>query len=155
MYAQELDWAYHGGDLSNSRFQNIDQINPSNVSQLKLAWSFTGGTTEQASTEATPLVVDGVMYITGNNGGVFALNPTTGKQIWHYTASPAGGASKGVAYGDGMIFYGQQANLIALNAKTGAFVWKTLVDPGKAAGITIAPQFVGASAGKQPEYHSN
>ncbi len=151
LFAQELDWAYHGGDLWNRRFQNIDQINPSNVSQLKLAWSFTGDTTEQASTEATPLVVDGVMYITGNNGGVFALNPTTGKQIWHYTPSPAGGASKGVAYGQGLIFYGQQANLIALNAKTGAFVWKTLVDPGKAAGITIAPQFVYANMGKQPE----
>ena len=72
------------------------------------------------------------MYITGNNGGVFALNPTTGKQIWHYTPTPAGSApSKGVAYGKGLHFYGQQANLIALNAKTGAFVWKTLVDPSK------------------------
>jgi quinohemoprotein ethanol dehydrogenase len=147
LFAQEVDWAYFGNDVSNSRFQNIDQISPSNVNQLKLAWSFTGGTTEQASTEATPIVVDGVMYITGNNGGVFALNPTTGKQIWHYTASPAGGASKGLVYGDGLIFYGQAANLVALNPKTGALVWKTLVDPGKAAGITIVPQFVKTSSG--------
>jgi quinohemoprotein ethanol dehydrogenase len=147
LFAQELDWPYSGGDLWNRRFQSIDQINPSNVSQLKLAWSFTGSSAEQASTEATPLVIDGVMYMTGSNGGVFALDPTTGKQIWHYTPSPAGGASKGVAYGKGLIFYGQQANLIALNAKTGAFAWKTLVDPGKAAGITIAPQFITTSSG--------
>jgi quinohemoprotein ethanol dehydrogenase len=147
LFAQEVDWAYFGNDLSNSRFQNIDQITPSNVSQLKLAWSFTGGTAEQVSTEATPLVVDGVMYITGNNGGVFALNPTTGKQIWHHTASPAGGASKGVAYGGGAIFYGQGANLVSLSAKTGGLIWKTLVDSGKAAGITIAPQFIKTSNG--------
>src|ERR1700723_1640094 len=90
LFAQELDWAYFGNDASNSRFQSIDQINPSNVSQLKLAWSFTGGgTTEHASGEATPLVINGVMYMTGSNGGVFALNPATGKQIWHYTPSPA------------------------------------------------------------------
>jgi quinohemoprotein ethanol dehydrogenase len=147
LFAQELDWAAFGNDVSNSRYQNIDQINPSNVSQLKLAWSFTGGTTEQVSTEATPLVVDGVMYVTGNNGGAFALNPATGKQIWHYVPSPTGGASKGVAYGGGAIYYGQGANLIALNAKTGALAWKTLVDPGKAAGITIAPQFIKTSSG--------
>src|SRR5580658_428142 len=75
LFAQEVDWQYNGGDVWNSRFQSIDQINPSNVSQLKLAWSFTGDTTEAASAEATPLVVDGVMYMSGNNGGVFALNP--------------------------------------------------------------------------------
>jgi quinohemoprotein ethanol dehydrogenase len=149
LFAQEVDWAYNGVDVNNSRFQSIDQINPSNVSQLKLAWSFTGGTTEQVSTEATPVVVDGVMYITGNNGGVFALNPTTGKQIWHYSASPAGGASKGVVYGDGLIFYGQGANLVALNPKTGAPVWKTQVDPHGS--ISAAPQFISAGQGGVPE----
>src|SRR5580693_2706916 len=81
LFAQELDWKYNGADVYNSRFQSIDLINPANVSQLKPAWSFTGGTTEAVSTDATPIVVDGVMYISGNNGGVFALNPTTGKQI--------------------------------------------------------------------------
>jgi PQQ-dependent dehydrogenase (methanol/ethanol family) len=151
LFAQELDWPYFGADVYDSRFQNIDLINPSNVSELKVAWSFTGGTTEQVSAQATPLVVDGVMYITGNNGGVFALNPTTGKQIWHYTPSPAGGASKGVAYGQGLIFFGQATNLVALNAKTGAFVWKTLVEPAKGANITIAPLFIRANKGTVPE----
>src|SRR5579863_3470458 len=65
LFAQEVDWAYHGHDQSNTRYQNIDQINPSNVSQLKLAWSFTGSTAYPVSPEMTPIVVDGVMYITG------------------------------------------------------------------------------------------
>jgi glucose dehydrogenase len=84
LFAQEVDWAYFGHDVDNQRYADIDLINPSNVSQLKVAWNFTGDATEAVSTEATPIVVDGVMYVSGNNSGVFALNPTTGKQIWHY-----------------------------------------------------------------------
>src|ERR1700689_5135739 len=117
LFAQELDWAYPGGDVYNERFQSIDLINPSNVSQLKVAWSFTGDGTEAASPDATPLVVDGMMYMTGNNGGVFALNPTTGKQIWHYTPTGGGGINRGLGYGQGLIFYGQHSTLLALNAK--------------------------------------
>jgi quinohemoprotein ethanol dehydrogenase len=152
LFAQELDWPYNGADVYNSRFQSIDLINPSNVSQLKPAWNFVGGTGEAVSTDATPIVVDGVMYVSGNNGGVFALNPTTGKQIWHYTPpTPAGGTNRGVAYGKGLIFYGQGANLVALIAKTGALAWKTQVDSTKGATISIAPQFIGAGEGQQPE----
>src|ERR1700733_8512142 len=106
LFAQEVDWPYFGADLSNSRYANIDLINPSNVSQLKVAWSFTGSGTEAVSAEATPIVVGGVMYVTGNQGGVFALNPTTGKQVWHYISTTPG-SSKGVVYGQGMLFYGQ------------------------------------------------
>src|ERR1700734_2302528 len=89
LFAQELDWKYYGNDLYNSRFQSIDQINPSNVSQLKPAWTFHTGVAADPnmSMEMTPLVINGVMYITTGDDDVFALNPTTGKQIWHY--SPA------------------------------------------------------------------
>ena len=153
LFAQEVDWPYFGADLYNSRYADIDLINPSNVSQLKLAWSFTGNGTEAVSAEATPIVVDGVMYVTGNKGGVFALNPATGKQIWHYAGTS--GSSKGVVYGKGLLFYGDgEANLIALNAKTGALVWKTLADsnaPTNGAEITITPQFIGANEGTVPE----
>jgi quinohemoprotein ethanol dehydrogenase len=161
LFAQEVDWAYNGHDVFNERYADIDQINPSNVSQLKVAWSFTGSTTasglETVSTEATPLVVDGVLYVSGNSGGVFALNPATGKQIWHYTPSTpvAYGGNRGVAYGEGLIFDGQPgANLVALNAKTGAVVWKTLVDPDAASDgmyLSVAPQFILANNGTVPE----
>src|SRR6202453_2714953 len=83
LFAQELDWPYYGNDVYNSRFQDIDQINPSNVSQLKTAWIFhTGVFDPNMSMEMTPLVVNGVMYVPTGDDDVFALNPTTGKQIW-------------------------------------------------------------------------
>jgi len=164
LFAQELDWPYNGNDLYNSRFQDIDQINPSNVNTLKPAWIFHTGIFDPAmSMEMTPLVVDGVMYITTGDDDVFALNPTTGKQIWHYhpTDMPplntlpicCNRDNRGVAYGDGLIFNARlDATLVALNAKTGTVVWKTVVDlSSNGAALTLAPQFVGASEGTVPE----
>jgi quinohemoprotein ethanol dehydrogenase len=165
LFAQEVDWPYNGGDLWNRRFQSIDLVNPSNVSQLKPAWIFhtgTGGPNKYL--EMTPLVVNGVMYVTDGVDDVFALNPTTGKQIWKYTASDlpalstlAGlAANRGVAYGQGLLFIGRlDATLVALNAKTGAVVWKTAVDsPSNYAFLSAAPQFINASngaGGREPE----
>src|SRR6204780_1373696 len=163
--AQNLDWRYNGQDLYNSRFQNIDQINPTNVSQLKPAWTFHTGVLgdPNMSMEMTPLVVSGVMYITTGDDDVFAFNPTTGAQIWHYHPSdlpalstlPIFGtnANRGVAYGQGLLFEARlDATLVALNAKTGAVVWKAVVDlPSNGASLTGAPQFIRASEGTVPE----
>jgi len=164
LLAQEVDWPYNGNDLYNSRFQDIDQINPSNVGTLKPAWIFHTGISDPAmSMEMTPLVVDGVMYITTGDDDVFALNPTTGKQIWHYHPTDMPPLStlpiccnrdnRGVAYGEGLIFDARlDATLVALNAKTGAVVWKAVVDlSSNGAALTLAPQFVGASEGTVPE----
>src|SRR5580700_2070856 len=67
LFAQELDWPNYGNDQANTRYQNIDQINPTNVSQLKPAWTFHTGVLPSANSrltlEMTPLVVNGVMYI--------------------------------------------------------------------------------------------
>jgi glucose dehydrogenase len=74
LFAQQLDWLSNGNDVSNSRFQSIDQITLSSVSQLKQAWVFhagTGGPT--IGMEMTPLVVNGVMYVTDGVDDVFAL----------------------------------------------------------------------------------
>jgi quinohemoprotein ethanol dehydrogenase len=165
LFAQTVNWPYYGADLYNSRFADIDQINPSNVSQLKPAWTFhTGISDPNMSMEMTPLVINGVMYITTGDDDVFALSATTGKQIWHY--SPASDMPKistlpvccnndnrGVAYGDGMVFDARlDGNLVALNAKTGAVVWKTSVDTAaNGATMTLAPQYIGASEGTVPE----
>src|SRR5580658_8352478 len=79
LFAQELDWPYYGADVYNTRFANIDQINPSNVSQLKPAWTFYTGVLPSAhprlTVEMTPLVVNGVMYIASGIDDVFAVNP--------------------------------------------------------------------------------
>jgi quinohemoprotein ethanol dehydrogenase len=165
LFAQEVDWPYNGGDLWNRRFQSIDQITPSNVSELKPAWIFHTGTSgPNINMEMTPLVVNGVMYVTDGVDDVFALNPTTGKQIWKYTADlPAvplgntpGLTNRGVAYGQGLVFIGRMdAMLVALDAKTGAVVWKATVDsPSNYAYLTAAPQFINASngaGGREPE----
>src|ERR1700691_1716303 len=88
LFAQEIDWPYNGADVYNSRYADIDQINPSNVSGLKPAWIFhTSISDPNMSMEMTPLVIDGVMYVTTGDDDVFALNPTTGAQIWHYHPS--------------------------------------------------------------------
>jgi quinohemoprotein ethanol dehydrogenase len=164
LFAQELDWKYYGNDIYNSRFQSIDQINPTNVSQLKPAWTFhTGVFDPNMAMEMTPLVVNGVMYVTTGDDDVFALNPTTGKQIWHYAPTDmpkistlavcCNNDNRGVGYGMGMVFDARlDGKLVALNAKTGAVVWSTVVDTtANGAGMTLAPQFVGASMGIVPE----
>jgi quinohemoprotein ethanol dehydrogenase len=164
LFAQEIDWPYHGADVYNSGFANIDQINPSNVAQLKPAWIFhTGVSDPKMSMEMTPLVVAGVMYVTDGDDDVFALNATTGKQIWHYHPSdmpkistlPVGAYSpenRGVAYGQGLIFLARlDAQLVALDAKTGAVAWKTVVDLPSNGAMTLAPQFIRASEGTVPE----
>jgi len=164
LFAQELDWPYYGNDQGNMRYQNIDQINPTNVNQLKPAWTFHTGVSDANMTmEMTPLVINGVMYITTGDDDVFALNPTTGAQIWHYkpTDMPkistlpvcCNNDNRGVAYGTGLIFNARlDGMLVALNAKTGAVVWKTTVDvAANGATMTLAPQFIGANMGTVPE----
>src|ERR1700677_4926610 len=162
--AQTLNWPYYGADVYNTRYANIDQINPTNVSQLKPAWTFHTGVFDSNMTmEMTPLVINGVMYITTGDDDVFALNPTTGAQIWHYKPTDMAKIStlpvccnndnRGVAYGQGLVFDARlDAKLVALNAKTGAVVWSVVVDTAaNGAGMTLAPQFIGASAGTIPE----
>lgn len=167
-FAQDnMDWRYHGNTLSNERFQDVDQINPSNVAQLKPAWVFhTGVSDPNMSMEMTPLIVNGVMYVPTGDDDVFAINAVTGKKIWAYhpTDMPllstlpicCNNDNRGVAMGDGLIFVARlDATLVALDAGTGKVVWKTVVDlSSKGAAMTIAPQFadnkviVGVSGGE-------
>jgi PQQ-dependent dehydrogenase (methanol/ethanol family) len=164
LFAQTVNWPYNGADLYNSRYADIDQITPSNVSQLKPAWTFhTGVSDPNMSMEMTPLVVGGMMFVTTGDDDVFALNPTTGKQIWHYAPTDmpkistlpvcCNNDNRGVGYGDGMVFDARlDGMLVALNAKTGAVVWKVGVDTAaNGATMTLAPQYIGASEGTVPE----
>jgi quinohemoprotein ethanol dehydrogenase len=148
-----VDWRYNGNTLDNQRFQDVDQINPHNVAKLKPAWVFhTGVFDPNMAMEMTPLVVSGVMYVPTGDDDVYALNPTTGKQIWAYhpTDMPSPSTlpiccnndNRGVALADGKIFVARlDAQLVALNAATGKVVWQTVVDlPSNGAAMTIAPQ---------------
>jgi quinohemoprotein ethanol dehydrogenase len=169
LFAQELDWSNYGNDAGNMRYANIDQITPANVSQLKPAWTFHTGFLSDAnmSMEMTPIVINNVAYITTGDDDVFALNATTGKQIWHYsptTDTPpmplpstlpicCHNDNRGVAVGGGLVFNARlDAKLVALNQTTGKVVWETVVDlSSKGAAMTLAPLYVGAGNGAQPE----
>jgi glucose dehydrogenase len=79
------DWPNHGNDLANTRFQNLDQINPGNVNKLQVAWVFHTGVLDPLSElEASPIEVGGRLFITDGHDDVFALNAATGQQLWKF-----------------------------------------------------------------------
>ena len=148
------DWVTNGGNMTNQRYSTLKQIDTSNVKQLKGAWmtrlkgSGLGG---KYSFEATPLVKDGVMYISTGNDDVFALDAKTGQILWEHwsgidqTISTVccGWLNRGLAMGEGMLFIGQlDANVVALDIKTGKEVWRTPVeDWHNGYGVTNAPLY--------------
>jgi PQQ enzyme repeat len=80
-----LEWRLYSNDLASTRFQDADQINTSNASNLKVAWVFhTGVLDPQAELETSPIEVGGTVYITDGHDDVFALDATTGEQKWAY-----------------------------------------------------------------------
>src|SRR5687768_3867392 len=79
------DWPYHLGDQGGTRFSTLNQINVSNVSNLKRAWTFKTGSGRFAS---SPMVVDSVMYFSAPNG-VYAIDAVTGVQLWKYAPETA------------------------------------------------------------------
>lgn len=118
---------YHGG-LSGNRYSTLDQINVSNVQKLAVAWKFP---IPAPRLQATPLVVDGILYMTGWNE-LYAIDATTGSPIWswHEPRTPgilgeAGrGANRGVAIsGKRLFFLSDSAHLIAFNRLTGKKLW--------------------------------
>src|SRR5215475_4077777 len=148
------DWVTNGGNLTNQRYSTLKQINTTNVKQLKGAWmtrlkgSGLGG---KYSHEATPLVKDGIMYISTGNDDVFALDAKTGQILWEHWSQIGqtisticcGWLNRGLAMGDGMLFIAQlDANMVALDIKTGKEVWRTPVeDWHNGYGMTAAPLY--------------
>src|SRR3954447_24749498 len=80
---QNGDWPVYGRDPGGTRFSPLDQINTSNVSRLKRAWTYHTGERGR-SLESSPIVVDHVMYLATQNQKVVALEPETGNEIWRY-----------------------------------------------------------------------
>jgi glucose dehydrogenase len=150
------DWLHHGNDLANTRFQDLDQINPGNVQNLQVAWVFhTGVLDPLAELEATPLEVDGRLFITDGHDNLFALNAATGQMLWKLDGFNdetqlaafflcCGRNNHGAAYGDGKVFIGRFDNsVVALNAETGKVVWQsTVANFHDRVSINSAPQFV-------------
>jgi PQQ-dependent dehydrogenase (methanol/ethanol family) len=128
------DWTTYWGDYQGTHFSSLDQITAANVNQLQVKWiAPLSGT---YTTESTPLVVDGMMYVAGGSGDVFAYDARTGLQIWAfhrkqdiknpYQNNPN---NKGVAVLDGRVFVGTLDDLlIAIDAHTGRELWETRTD---------------------------
>ncbi|HEY6960935.1 MAG TPA: PQQ-binding-like beta-propeller repeat protein [Gaiellaceae bacterium] len=149
------DWPTNGGDVFNRRYSALDQINTSNVSQLKGVWlTHLRGSALAAkySAEGTPVEWKGVIYVPTGADDVFAVSADTGEILWQYKANLdqtistvcCGWESRGVAIGGGKVFIGQlDGKLVALDQKTGQVVWQTQVARWQeGATITHAPLYV-------------
>ncbi|MCS7024413.1 MAG: pyrroloquinoline quinone-dependent dehydrogenase [Bryobacteraceae bacterium] len=127
------EWRHYGGDAGASRYSPCDRIRPSNVKNLKVAWVHrTQDASERPATaiECTPIVVDGVMYLTTARVRVQALDAATGRLLWTFDPAAGGGGARrspgvnrGVCYwednGDKRIFATYRDQLWSLDAKTG------------------------------------
>jgi PQQ-dependent dehydrogenase (methanol/ethanol family) len=123
------DWPTYHGHISGNRHSTLDEINPTNVRNLQLKWVFP---IDHQVLEVTPVVVDGVMFVTGPNQ-VFALDARAGRTIWHYKKArspetrgdPAKGTNRGVAVlGDRVFLVTDNAHLVALHRVTGQLLWE-------------------------------
>jgi len=137
------------GNYDQTRFHPANQITAKNVKNLHVAWIFQ--TDVRESMETSPIVVDGVMYVTTSFDHVYALNAKTGEQIWHYkhdmgpiTVYCCGPNNRGAAvYGDKVYIGTLDSKLVALDAKTGKVVWaKEIADPSLGYSETMAPTVV-------------
>ena len=151
------NWLTYYGAYDGQRYSALDQINATNVKTLRPAWSFQAGVIGLVATpatyafEAAPLVIDGVMYVSGFDGYVWALDAATGQLLWQYRhAVPldvplcCGNVNRGVAVASGKVFYASpNANLVALDATTGRPLWsKVFADVRAGESATMAPLVV-------------
>ena len=155
------NWLTYWGDLSGRHYSGLHEITTANVNDLRLAWThqFGGGTVE-----TSPIVVDGLMFITGPKNDAAALDARTGRVIWRYRRPVPDDihsfctvmTNRGFAIlGDRLYMATLDTRLVALDAKTGNVIWDVAVDDYKKGySITLAPLavngkiFVGVTSGE-------
>jgi len=143
------NFLHTNGNYNQTRFYSGRQINTGNVGKLKVAWIFQ--TEVRESMETSPIVVNGVMFITTSFSHVYALDAKTGEELWHYkhplgpvTTYCCGPNNRGVAvYEDRVYLATLDSKLVALDAKTGNKVWQSdIADPELGYSETMAPTVV-------------
>ena len=147
----ECNWLTHGRNYSETRYSPSARIHTGNVGELGLAWyvDFDTGRGQ----EATPLVVDGIIYVSSSWSNVYAIDGRTGRRLWRYDAGVPGETAakaccdvvhRGVAYWNGRVYVGTlDGRLVALDARSGKVLWSVLtVDPTRHSTITGAPRVV-------------
>jgi alcohol dehydrogenase (cytochrome c) len=148
--AQEpQNWLTYSGGYASQRYSPLTQINPGNVNNLELKWILPNQVF--GAWQSTPIVVDGVMYLTERPNDVLAVDAKTGRVFWqyHYAVSAdarvcCGANNRGVAMlGDTLYMGALDGHLVAIDAKTGRSVWNVAVgDPRLGYSITMAPLVV-------------
>lgn len=143
------NWITYFGDYSGVRYRELDQINTANVKSLRMEWIFQ--IDDQGRFQTTPLVVDGVMYLTGQSGRAYALDARTGRKLWSYRYPLAenakiccGTINRGFGLlGDRLFMVTPNAHVIALDRRTGHLLWDSVMaDSDKGYGATLAPLVV-------------
>jgi alcohol dehydrogenase (cytochrome c) len=144
------DWVTYGGNYASQRFSELKQINKTNVDSLKLRWVYQ--LRRQGIFESSPIVVDGMMYVTEPPTTVTALDVRTGRPVWRWSADLPKNlltiglfpTNRGVAIlGDTVYVATIDAHLVALDAKTGTMRWSVEIgDNKKAVAITQAPMAI-------------
>ena len=146
------DWLMYSRDYLAHRYVELDQITPANVNRLHPVWVFaTGG--ENRGLEATPLIHDGVLYVSADGSRVFAIDARTGAKKWSYAPQIpdeaervycCGSINRGVALSGDLVIVGtMDARLVALDKSTGSVAWETQVIPWQQGySITGAPLVV-------------
>ena len=126
--SDKSEWLMNGRTYAADRFSPLDQIDTGNVARLAPAWIYQTG--KPATFQATPLVADGVMYLSEPMSSVTALDAKTGAKLWHYEYKATtkklccGPANRGVGLGYGKVYIATvDAHLVALDAKTGKLAW--------------------------------
>ena len=144
------NWLAHGRDYKEQRYSPLDQINTETIQNLELEWSLDMGTTR--GLEATPIVDNGIMFVSSTWSVVHAIDAKTGEELWVYDPNvPRSWARKvccdvvnrGVAVWKGKVYFGTiDGRLISLDSKTGSVIWEinTLIDKEKDYTITGAPR---------------
>ena len=143
------NWLMYSGTLDSQRYSRLDQIHNRNVSELELKWAYHLSAFDRA--ETTPLVVDGVMFVTEAPSNVVALDAATGRQYWRYEHELpedlticCGRNNRGVAIlGDTLYMSTLDAHLVAIDARTGNLLWnREVADHTAGYSKTAAPLVV-------------
>jgi alcohol dehydrogenase (cytochrome c) len=145
--AEPGNWLTYSGNYSAHRFSPLTQLTPTNAAQLRPVWVYQ--MEHQGRTEVSPIVVDGVMYVTSAEIGVTALDLKTGRPLWNWSRPLPkdlrtigfGRVNRGVAILDNTVYVGTlDAHLVALDARSGVVRWETVVADYKLGHcITVAP----------------
>ncbi|MCP5114494.1 MAG: PQQ-dependent dehydrogenase, methanol/ethanol family [bacterium] len=149
--ATGTDWPHYGGTYRAWRYSSLSQIDASNVGRLVPVWAFQTGDSE-GGLQATPIVMDGVAYVSTSHNWAYAIDAASGKQLWQYRYEPGGElttaygpANRGVAVDADHVFMGTLDNyVVALDRKTGRETWRVNVEDARQCGcnITGAPLVV-------------